>query len=230
MITTKPILLIAGFGPGLGLSCANVFADSGYQIIGLVREYSEEAYTDEITTHAVNLTDAAAVQEFMETVVADHGVPDVVIYNPAALVIKPFLEHTTDDFRDAWDTMVLGAVNVAQAIIPVWQGSGDGTLIATGATASVRGGKNFAAFASAKFALRGLIQSLAREFQSEGIHVVHTIIDGIIDTPRSRILHEMSADQMIAPTAIAQIYLDLTNQHPSSWTHEIDIRPSSESF
>jgi len=92
------------------------------------------------------------------------------------------------------------------------------------------GGAKFAAFASAKFALRGLTQSLAREYQPQGVHVCHTILDGIIDTDRSRELHSLDPAKMMKPEDIAQAYWQLAHQPKSTWTHELDLRPASEGF
>ena len=92
----------------------------------------------------------------------------------------------------------------------------------SGATASLRGG--------AKFALRGFTQSLAREFQRAGVHVCHAILDGIIDTARSRGLHSLDPAKMIKPADIAEVYWQLAHQPKSTWTHELDLRPASEGF
>ena len=94
----------------------------------------------------------------------------------------------------------------------------------------MRGGARFSAFASAKFALRGLTQSLAREYQPAGVHVCHVILDGIIDTARSRDLHALDPAKMMKPEDIADAYWQLAHQPKSTWTHELDLRPSSESF
>ena len=94
----------------------------------------------------------------------------------------------------------------------------------------MRGGANFSAFASAKFALRGLTQSLAREYQSSGIHVAHVILDGIINTAASRDRHGLDPTQMMKTTDIAEAYWQLAHQPKSTWTHELDLRPMSESF
>jgi NAD(P)-dependent dehydrogenase (short-subunit alcohol dehydrogenase family) len=118
----------------------------------------------------------------------------------------------------------------AQAVLPHMAARRSGTVIFSGATASLRGGPNFAAFASAKFALRGLAQALAREFGPKGVHVAHVVIDGLIDTPKT--------DQRFGPAnagrmnskAIAQAYLQLTAQAPLAWTQEMDLRPFTEKF
>jgi NAD(P)-dependent dehydrogenase (short-subunit alcohol dehydrogenase family) len=106
-----------------------------------------------------------------------------------------------------------------------------GTLILTGATASTRGSAGFGPFSSAKFALRGLAQSLAREFQPQGLHIIHPILDGIIWSALSQQrFPSIKPENCLQPDDLANIYWDLAHQAPSAWTHEIDIRPQSESF
>ena len=105
-----------------------------------------------------------------------------------------------------------------------------GTIILSGATAARRGGAKFAAFASAKFALRGLAQSLSREFGPRGIHVAHVVIDGLIDEPQSDRRFGPAELARMDPDAVARTYLGLATQHPSVWTHELDLRPFSGRF
>lgn len=126
--------------------------------------------------------------------------------------------------------MVQSAVILAQSTIKPMVRSGGGVFIVSGATASLRGSAKFSAFASAKFALRGLTQSLAREYQPTGVHVIHAILDGIIDTERSRQLHSLDPSKMMKSEDIAEVYWQLAHQPRSTWTHEIDLRPSSENF
>ncbi len=154
----------------------------------------------------------------------------LVIHNPAQLDIKPFLETSIDDFKHSWEAMVLSAVSILHAAIPHMLKQDSGTIIVSGATASIRGGANFSAFASAKFALRGLIQSLAREYQKQGIHIAHVILDGILDTTRSRKLHSLNSTEMMSTDDVAEAYLQLIRQKPSAWTHELDLRPKTEMF
>ena len=126
--------------------------------------------------------------------------------------------------------MVQTAFLLGQATLAPMANKGRGTFIVSGATASLRGGAKFAAFASAKFALRGLTQSMAREFQPQGVHVCHAILDGIIDTDRSRDLHSLDPAKMMKPGDIAEAYWQLAHQPTSTWTHELDLRPASEGF
>lgn len=154
----------------------------------------------------------------------------IVVHNTAHLVIRPFLETSPDDFVACWSSIVLSCANLGHAVLAPMQSAGGGTFIVSGATASIRGGAKFAAFASAKFALRGLAQSLAREYQSSGVHVVHTILDGILDTDKSRARHSLDPAKMMRPSDLAEAYWQLAQQPKSVWSHEVDFRPNTENF
>jgi NAD(P)-dependent dehydrogenase (short-subunit alcohol dehydrogenase family) len=214
-------VLITGYGPGLGEALKQQFEQHDYHVIGLSR-------TTEI---AADLTDPASTQAAFEQVTTRYRAPDVVIHNVAELVRGEFNTLSADDFERAWRSSVLSAINVCHNAIPHMQKQQQGTIILTGATASARGGSGFAPFSSAKFALRGLAQSLAREFQSQGIHIIHTILDGIIwsDLSRQR-FPSIEQENCLLPEDIAQVYYDLVQQKPSAWSQEIDLRPQSERF
>lgn len=220
------LVLIAGAGNGLGVSLMKKFSAAGYAPVGINRSKAD----GDVDILQADLTSMKESQAAVEAAIEKYGSPKIVIHNTAQLTIKPFLEMDEGEFEYVWRNMVLSAHNLARAsIIPLISGGG-GAFIVSGATASLRGGNKFSAFASAKFALRGLTQSLAREFQPKGVHVAHVILDGIIDTPKSRELHGMDPARMMSPDDIAQAYLDLAHQPQSTWTHELDLRPASESF
>lgn len=220
------LVLIAGAGNGLGVSLMKKFSAAGYDPVGINRSKAD----GDVDILQADLTSMKESQAAVEAAIEKYGSPKIVIHNTAQLTIKPFLEMDEGEFEYVWRNMVLSAHNLARAsIIPLISGGG-GAFIVSGATASLRGGNKFSAFASAKFALRGLTQSLAREFQPKGVHVAHVILDGIIDTPKSRELHGMDPARMMSPDDIAQAYLDLAQQPQSTWTHELDLRPASESF
>jgi NAD(P)-dependent dehydrogenase (short-subunit alcohol dehydrogenase family) len=155
---------------------------------------------------------------------------DVLVHNAHSLVIKPFEQTTPVEFERAWRVACFGAMLSAQSIIPHMAARQKGTIIFTAATAGSRGAANFSAFASAKFALRGLAQSLAREFGPRGVHVAHLVLDGLIDEVQTEQRFGTSPTARMSPQAIAQACLDLSAQHPSAWTHEMDLRPFSERF
>jgi NAD(P)-dependent dehydrogenase (short-subunit alcohol dehydrogenase family) len=203
------------------------FSDGGFFPVGLGRTRPETVIGRFIE---VDLTDEGAVPGIAAQVIAEHGPPKVVIHNTSELVIAPFAETRLADYQRTWGSTVQTAILLAQATVQPMVRAGGGTFIVSGATASLRGGARFSAFASAKFALRGFTQSLAREFQPAGIHVCHAILDGIIDTPRSRDLHSLDPAKMMKPEDIADAYWNLAHQPRSTWTHELDLRPSSEGF
>ncbi|MCZ4282527.1 SDR family NAD(P)-dependent oxidoreductase [Kiloniella laminariae] len=230
MNKTKPLAIIAGAGPGLGQAVARKLAQENYRVIGLRRSLPSAERISGVEFAQLDLQDNLATEQTLNTYISRYGPPEILVHNPAKLMIKPFLETTAEDFVMAWKSMVLSAVNVCQVVLPHMLQSGQGNIIISGATASLRGGKNFAAFASAKFALRGLAQSLAREYQQQGIHVAHVILDGIINTEASRSLHKLASERMMSPDDIAKIYWQLIQQPRSTWSHEVDVRPQQETF
>ena len=154
----------------------------------------------------------------------------MLVHNASVLLIRPFEKTTAIEFEHIWRVTCLGAMLSAQAVIPQMAARGKGTIIFAGATASIRGSANFSAFSSAKFALRGLAQSLAREFGPRGVHVAHLVLDGLIDEEQTDQRFGASPTGRMSPQAVAQACLDLATQHPSAWTHEMDLRPFSERF
>ncbi len=180
--------------------------------------------------HEVDLSEPDLTAPIIADLIAEHGPPKVVVHNTAELVVAPFAETTLDDFQRTWTSMVQTLVVLAQSVMQPMVLGGGGALIVSGATASLRGGARFSAFTSAKFALRGLTQSLACEYQPAGVHVAHVLLDGIIDTARSRDRHRLDPAKMMKPEDIAQAYWQLAQQPRSTWTHELDLRPLSEAF
>lgn len=225
----KPLAVIVGSGQGLGSAVAAKLASAGYQVVGLNRSVIKHVDA-RVQNYQLDAADARQVTAAMTDITTHYGTPRVLVHNPAQLLIKPLMVTSVDDFELAWRSMVLSAINMLHVVLPMMSQSGEGTVIASGATASIRGGARFAAFASAKFALRGLMQSVAREYQSQGVHVVHVILDGILDTPASRKLHSLDPDCMMSTDEVAEAYLQIIQQSPSAWTHELDLRPYSETF
>ena len=232
--TERPILLISGAGEGLAASIATTFAQGGYDIVGLARSDRSAQHLTRLVreaggtySHAAcDLTQPAGVGEALRPHLGRIG---VVVHNAAAFVMKPFAETTPVEFEHAWRAATLGAFIVSQIVLPHMVARGSGTLIFSGATAALRGGAKFAAFASAKFAQRGLAQALAREYGPQGVHVAHVVIDGLIDAVTTNQRAGTGVGRL-DPAAIARSYLYLAGQHPSAWTHELDLRPSSERF
>jgi NAD(P)-dependent dehydrogenase (short-subunit alcohol dehydrogenase family) len=210
------------------VECPTVWAqDSSQQ--GGANEVEGRNGTNSEKNHSLDLSDQGQVRHALEEIKLTHGIPDVFIHNAAELFISPLEDTSVDQFEQCWRAGTMSAFVLAKELLPKMVEKG-GTAIFTGATASIRGGINFSAFSSAKFALRGLVQSLARQYQSSGLHIAHILVDGIIDTEKSRKLHSLPVENMINPTDIAECYWQLTQQPESAWTHELDLRPYSEKF
>ena len=216
-------LWIVGYGPGLGAALAQRFAQAGWHVLALSRRVPAAPVPG---THAVLDVGAGDAAQRLAVLLAEHGAPRVLVYDVGVFRRAPLAATGEEDFRACWEGMTLGAFRVAQAAAPAMAAAGGGTLIFSGATASLRGGAEFAAFASAKFALRGLTQSLARTWQPQGVHVVHAILDGVIVGSARSADHTARLD----PAAIAESYWQLAQQPPGAWTHELDLRGAGEPF
>jgi NAD(P)-dependent dehydrogenase (short-subunit alcohol dehydrogenase family) len=153
----------------------------------------------------------------------------VVVYNASYRTRGPFTELDPTEVAKVIQVSAFGAFLVAQAAVKRMLPKGQGAILFTGASASVKGYAQSGPFAMAKFALRGLAQSMARELSPQGIHVAHFVIDGGIKSERRPVPPDRP-DSMLDPDAIAQSYLDLLNQHRSAWAWEIELRPWVERF
>jgi len=231
--------IVAGVGPGLGASLARAFAREGYAVALLSRRRDSSApVAAQIDSEAgrtlalpVDVTDRRAVLEAVAKIHGELGTITALAYNASGFGRGNFLDLDPDIIRQSFEVGVMGAVHLAQAVIPEMLKAGHGFISLTGATASLRGRAGFAPLAIAKSSLRILGQSLAREFHPQGIHVVHVIVDGQIDTPKRRAQHpDRPANTVIPPDAIADAVVHALNQPRTAWTHEIDIRPSLETF
>jgi len=157
------------------------------------------------------------------------------LFNAGNMVRGAALEVTPEQFESTWRGSAYAGFLFVRASLPLLLDSGGGSLLLTGATASIRGGGPFIAFASAKAALRSIAQSAAREYGPRGIHVAHVVIDGGIDGERMRTVapdHVAQAGEngLLDPDAIADTYWHLHQQPRSAWTHEVDLRPFKERF
>jgi NADP-dependent 3-hydroxy acid dehydrogenase YdfG len=231
--------IIAGVGPGLGAALARAFSREDYAVGLLSRRLeSSEPVADEIRSRggkglalSVDVTKRETVFAAVEKCRAELGPITALAYNASGFGRGNFLDLGADAIRQSFEIGVMGAVHLAQAVIPDMLKRGHGFISLTGATASLRGRAGFAPLAIAKSSLRILGQSLAREFHPQGIHVVHVIVDGQIDTPRIRARDpNRAAETMIAPDAIADAVIHALQQPKNAWTHELDIRPATETF
>lgn len=234
-MSERPLLLITGIAEGLGAATAREFAEAGYDVLGIARsDRATRAVAGEVAqrgglythvtcdvTHPADL--AAALGPHADRV-------SVLVHNAQRLLISPFDQITVDDFEQVWRVNCLGAFAAAQLVVPHMAARRSGAMILSGATAGLRGGAKFSAFASAKFAVRGLAQALAREYGPRGVHVAHVVLDGLIDAAQSDRRFGPASSPRMDAAAIAQAYLQLATQHPSAWTQELDLRPYSERF
>jgi NAD(P)-dependent dehydrogenase (short-subunit alcohol dehydrogenase family) len=226
-------ILIVGAGGVLAKALTTEFSGAGYAVFGIRRERTidkQQSVGGLSRMYHGCLHDLSTIKHVVNEIETSHGLIDVLVYNAAHLVMKPFLELSADDVTESWQASVAGAVASAQAVLPHMVRQGRGAIIFSGATASLRGTARFAAFASAKFALRGLSQALAREYQSQGIHVAHVVIDGLLRGSASVSRFGGYEEKTIDPAVIAGTYRWLVEQHKSAWTLELDIRPNTERF
>ena len=182
---------------------------------------------------AADARDASAMSRVFDEVEATVGEVTVAIFNVGGNVRAGVLETTPQTYLDAWQTSAFAGFMTGQNAARVMQPRRRGTILFTGATASLRGGLGFSAFAAAKSALRTFAQSLAREFGPQGIHVAHVIVDGGIDSPRIRQqqperVEAAGPEGLLAPDHLAHNYLLLHQQPRDAWTFEMDLRPWAE--
>jgi NAD(P)-dependent dehydrogenase (short-subunit alcohol dehydrogenase family) len=237
---TSPVCIVVGAGPGLGASVARRFARESYAVALLARSNEtlaplvseiRAAGSSECVAFAADATNAASMSHACAQVSESLGAPSVLVYNAASFTMGSILDVSPERFEECWKACCFGGYLAAREVLPAMIERGSGTILFTGATASIRGGARFAPFAVGKFGLRALAQSLARELGPRGIHVAHVIIDGPIDTARVRgIMPDLKSEALLSPDAIAETYFQLAAQHPSAWTHELDLRPASEKF
>jgi NAD(P)-dependent dehydrogenase (short-subunit alcohol dehydrogenase family) len=239
--TEKRSVLVVGAGDATGGAIARRFAREGYVTVCTRREAAslqpllEKIRADGGEAHGFG-SDAREEDEVVNlfnTIEEKLAPLEVVVFNIGANVNFPIRETTSRVYRKVWEMAAFAGFLAGREAAKVMVPRGHGTIIFTGATASIRGREGFSAFAGAKFALRALAQSMARELGPQGIHVAHTIIDGAIDTewiaknfPQRHALK--SQDGILNPEHIADAYWMLHSQPRDAWTHELDLRPWME--
>jgi NAD(P)-dependent dehydrogenase (short-subunit alcohol dehydrogenase family) len=221
--------LIVGAGAGLSASVARLFARHGMRIALAARDPGKLAALAAETGAACFACDVSKPEDVTQLFAQLDAAPDVVVFNPSARARGPVAELVPAEVERAIAISAFGGFLVGQAAAKAMLPRGSGTIIFTGASASVKGYPQSAPFAMGKFALRGLAQSMARELAPKGIHIAHVVIDGGI---RSATRQDPSnaPDSLLDPDAIAETYLHLANQHRSAWTWEIEVRPWVETF
>ncbi|KAJ3219712.1 hypothetical protein HDU67_010074 [Dinochytrium kinnereticum] len=250
-VSSKGVAVVLGVGPGTGAAISRAFAKKGFTVAMLARTQSNlDVIADSINKEggtakgfACDISKESSILSAFQEIKSSftHQPVKVGVYNASAFTVKPFLEQTLTDLDNTMliiilivQTFVSGAFVFSQQVIRLMQEHNDGgSLLFTGATAAVRGSAHFSTFAAQKFAIRGLTQSLAREFNPTGIHVAHVIIDGLIDTEKVRSTpwgSNQAADARLSPEGIADAFVYLHEQPRSVWTLEMDLRPFGERF
>jgi len=239
----KKVALVIGAGDATGGAIARRFAREGFATV-IVRRDAENltALTEQITADGgeahpfgVDARKEDQIEGLFAKIEADIGPLEVVVFNIGANVNFSITETTARVYTKVWEMAAFAGFLTGREAAKYMLPRGRGTILFTGATASLRGGKGFSAFAGAKFALRALAQSMARELAPQGIHVAHPIIDGAIDTawiaenfPQRYALKDQ--DGILNPDHIADLYWMLHSQPRDAWTHELDLRPWMETF
>ena len=238
---------VAGAGDFIGSAICKRFAAEGYQVHGGRRQGEKlAAVSREIAAagghfegHTLDARSEESVTAFLDA--ADAAAPlEVCVFNIGANVNFAILDTAERVFRKVWETACLGGFLTGREAARRMLVHGRGSIFFTGATASMRGGKGYAAFASAKSGLRAVAQSMARELGPKNIHVAHLVIDAGVDTAfvRERIAAARGAeavanlppDTLMNPRSVAETYWQLHCQPRDAWTHELDLRPYGETW
>ena len=217
--------LVIGAGAGLSASLARRLVADGMRVGLAARDTAKLAALAEETgarCYACDVAEPLAVERLFEQFEADLGIPEVVVFNPSRRVRGPVADLDPEEVRQALLVTCFGGFLVGSAAARLMQRRGSGSILFTGASASVKGYPLSAPFAMGKFGLRGLVQSMARELAPAGIHVAHFIIDGGIG--------RSEAQDRLDPDDIADAYLQIHHQARSAWTWEVELRPWMERF
>ena len=227
--------LIVGAGSGISASFARLLAKDGFQVALASRDPTRLAglaAETNCTTHACDAADPASVDQLFGEIDRQFPKLDVCLFNASARVPGPIADVDREQARTALLISSYGGFLVAQAAARRMLPQKAGTILLTGASASVKGYPHSAVFAMGKFALRGLAQSMARELAPQGIHVAHFVIDGgVRNAEKGRVEGaNVTADSYLDPEAIAASYLHVVHQPRSAWTWEVELRPWVERF
>ncbi|GAA5853725.1 hypothetical protein JCM3766R1_002875 [Sporobolomyces carnicolor] len=244
-MTSKTLAVILGAGPGTGASIARALALDGSSVALLARNANSLDQVAESVKQiggdafpfSCDATSQKSIEQAFEQIERhwpEHRLTRAFFNATNPFIVKPFLELDADrDLSPGLDLNVYGAFHFSQQVLRRFSSSseGGGFLCFSGATGALKGGSRFAAFSPAKFALRGLSQSLAREFGPNGVHVSHVVIDGLIDTERVKgMMGIAEPGTRINPDSIGETMVYLSKQPRDCWTHELDLRPGSEKW
>ena len=242
MAAGSALVIGVGAEAGLGAQLAHRFAQEGFRVLVAGRTEARLKSVAKAIGEAGGLAEPIAADATREKDVialfdkaVTRGDLELVVYNVGNNAAVPLLDLSAGDFETFWRQNAFGGFLVGREAVRRMLAKGEGTVLFTGATASLRARPPFTGFASAKAALRAVAQGLAREFGPQGIHVAHVVIDGVIDGAYARerfpdFVRAKGEDGLIDPGAIADVFLSLHRQPRSAWTHELDLRPFNETF
>jgi NAD(P)-dependent dehydrogenase (short-subunit alcohol dehydrogenase family) len=241
-MTSTAIVIGAGAGAGLGAALARRIAREGLHVFVAARDAERIASLAAAIRDAGGAASAVAADATRSDDVARlfdaaaaAAVPELVVYNAGNAFVSPLLETSDEAFETVWRLGCFGGFlagrEAARRMLP----RGSGTILFTGATASLRARPPFTTFAAAKAGLRAMAHGMAREAGPQGLHVAHVVIDGAIDGDQlnrriPQLRERLGPDGMLSPDAIAEAYWQLHRQPRSAWTLELDLRPYKESF
>lgn len=235
---SAPVAVVVGVGQGLGAALARRFA-RGYSVALVARSTDvTRTIAEEIRAVGGVALPIASNATVPDQVAAAHaqictalGAPEVLIYNGGRRPFGTLVDTAPEVFEETWRVHAFGAFLWARQVVPEMRARRKGAILITGATAGVKPGPSSAAFAPAKFAVRGLAQVMSRDLHPQGIHVAYVNVDGAIDMPAVRqLLPHLKDEDVVKPAAIADAFWFLAHQDPSAWSHELDVRPFKENF
>lgn len=241
-MSQKPCAVVFGVGPkeGIGGATALRFAAGGVPVFAAgrrpekIEEVVAAADGAEIVATEADGTDPASVVSVFDEVERAGYVPGFVLHNIGGNWPMATLDATPDFIETMWRSTCFSGFLVGAEAIRRMLPQGNGTLVFTGASASMRGKPNFAAFAAAKAGLRAFAQSCAREFGPKGIHVAHVVIDGVVRGERLARLApqwlEARGEGTVEPEAVGETYWQIHQQPKTAWTHEMELRPFDEQW
>lgn len=231
----RPVCAVVGVGEGNGAAFARAFSREGMALALLARgtEFTEALAREigDARAYSCDATDPGSIKHAFDAIRTDLGDPAVLIYNAGSGVRGDVESIGLEAFENAWRVNALGALAASKQVIPAMKAAGEGSIIFVGATASLRGGAQTAAFAPAKAAQRILAESMARSLWPQGIHVSLMVIDAVVDLPRTRErMPDKPDDFFIKPDDIAATAIWLAKQPRSAWTFEATVRPFGEKW
>lgn len=242
-IASQKVCLIVGAGDATGSAIAKRFAQAGYTVcvtrrtpdasVALVQSIEDAG--GRAIAYQLDARREDQVIALFKKIESELGTLEVVVFNVGGNVRFPLLEMTAEKYFKTWEMCAMAGFLVGREAAKIMLPRGRGTILFTGATASLRGGVGFSAFAGGKAALRALAQSMAREFGPQGLHVAHVVVDGVIDSERVRTTYPdrvaaLGPRGLLEPDSIARAYLWLHEQTPDAWTFELDLRPGVEKW